>query len=202
VSFVIGQAAVDAGAVIAFLIAIPLLLLSTAIYTALCSGLTIGMICLVLTAMRSPGSISRISPDLAMASDTVRLAILAGLLLLFWLTVRLSCTTASMAVGTRINPFFGIVESWRMTRRAQWRIMGHLAIVGLLLSLLLGGLTLAFGAGIATRFQPGGVPIQIGSIQWIAGVVVAIPLAYLNVLVPAGIYRELRPFIPEVEIFA
>jgi hypothetical protein len=47
----------------------------------------------------------------------------------------------------------------------------------------------------------GGVP-QPGIGTVIFGLIIGIPFAYLIVLVPAGIYRELSHTVPAAEVFA
>jgi hypothetical protein len=187
---------------IALVLGIPLLLLVDAIYTAIVSATMVGTIILVLLVNLAPALVARISPALAMTDSAWLVGMLVALTLISWLAVRLSCTAAAMADHMRFNPFFGIAMSWRMTAPAQWRIMAFLATVGLALCLAVAGLALIFGIGIVSRFQPGGIPPEIGTALWIAGVIAAIPLAFLTVLVPAGIYRELRPRVPEEEIFS
>lgn len=193
-----------AGVVVAFLVAIPLMLLFAALYTAMMSAVAIGMIVGLLLTAAIGASLSSLGPAMGGRgpAGAALLVMLVLVLLLFWVAARLSCTTAVMASRRTFNLLTGMAESWRITAPAQWRIMGFLALAGLLLCfgfIILGGVA---GVSMAATLQQGGQPQGFGIAQAIAGLVVGIPFAYLTVLVPAGIYRELTPFVPEQEIFA
>jgi len=129
----------------------------------------------------------------------VLLIVVAGIML--WLASRLSCTTLLMAERRNLNLFAAMAESWRMTWDDEWRIMRYLAVIGLALGLLVFGAAFAAGAGLATF--TGAPPSQQGIGMSVAAFVVGAPVAYLSVLVPAGIYRELAgEQVAAAEVFA
>jgi hypothetical protein len=120
--------------------------------------------------------------------------------LLFWMAVRFSCTTCVMADRKSFNLLAGMTESWRLTSANQWRITGYLALLGIVLCVIFIVVGMLIGAGMMGSFQ-GGVP-EMGLGTQIIGLIIAIPFAYLLVLVPAGIYRELVEEVPAAEVFA
>jgi hypothetical protein len=196
-----------AGAGIALLLGIPLMLLFAAFYTTIASGVVIGMLFMLLIFAALGSSLARAYPGLGLVGGggAVLLVVFLLMLLFFWITVRLSCTATIMAKRRTFSPFAGIAESWRITGPAQWRIMGFLALIGVLLCVGFFIAAVVAGVSMMGSFQPGGPPPQqqqLWTAQIIAGLVVGIPFAYLTVLVPAGIYRELTPYVPEHEVFA
>jgi hypothetical protein len=215
----VALAAVGAGqgsggaAGLALLIAIPLLVLMCAFYTTVMSMVEVaaffGLLLLVLVG----SSLSRINPslDLGRLGGAVALIMFVLLALFFWLTVRLSCTGPAMARRRTVNLFAGMSESWRLTGRAQWKIMGHLVLVGLLMCISFLILALILGRTMGGMpsgglqpggFQPGAAPRQLDTAQLVGGLILGIPVAYLTVLVPGGIFRELAGTVPEGEVFA
>jgi heme/copper-type cytochrome/quinol oxidase subunit 2 len=96
-----------------------------------------------------------------------------------------------MADRGTVNLFAGLRESWRMTAANQWRIMGYLALIGVVLCVVFFVFAVIAGAGMMAGMSSGGAP-QMGVGTMLFTLVVSIPFAYLTVLVPAGIYRELR----------
>ncbi len=123
----------------------------------------------------------------------------AGLLL--WLTVRFGCVTCLMADRKRLNPFALLAESWRLTGAEQMRVMRYLALVSLgaalafLLIAAAARVSLEAGLGDAAAIRSGVVAIVLEAL-------VGIPLAFLAVMMPAGIYRELARSAGPAEIFA
>ena len=117
-----------------------------------------------------------------------------------WLAARFSCTTSLMAERRSLNVVAAMRESWRLTWDEQWAITRYLALLGFGFALLIIvlGFVSGFGGGwlngIASR-QPGfaGPLIQLG---------LQVPFAFLFVMVPAGIYREVAESDISAEIFA
>ena len=135
-------------------------------------------------------------------SGVVWTILVAASLVLLWLAARLSCTTMLMAERKSFNVIAAMRESWSLTWDDEWRITRYLAALGLVMALLLAGAIVLAGAGLAATLQaanqPGG---DIGTA--IVLLILSVPLAYLAVLVPAGIRRELQPVDTEaVEVFA
>ena len=171
-------------AVVAALIAVALALM---LVLAIVFGASTGQIGLAATLVGGSGF------------AVVLLLILAAAFL--WLTARSSCAVAVMAARPTFNPFAAIAESWRLTWEEQWRIMGYLAVIGLVLALL--GLAAAVATGAAVNAALSGdaapdFPLDPALFSALA----SIPLAYLSVLVPAGIYRELVGTGAPVDVFA
>lgn len=128
----------------------------------------------------------------------VLLIVAAGVLL--WLAGRLSCTTAILAERKSFNLFAAMAESWRLTWDDEWRIMRYLGLLGVGIALVSFGVAFAAGAGLA--MLQGTPPSQDSMVALAAQLLVSIPFAYLSVLVPAGIYRELAGAPVAVDVFA
>jgi len=129
----------------------------------------------------------------------VVLLVMCGVLM--WLAGRLSCTAALMAERRSFNLLAAARDSWRLTWEEQWPILRYLALVGFALALLTLGAAVATGAGASALFAESGAPVlRIGTI--VVRLLVAVPLAFLSVMVPAGIYRELTRSDISPEIFA
>jgi hypothetical protein len=126
---------------------------------------------------------------------------------LMWLATRLSCTTSVMADWKSCNLLAAMRESWRLTLEDQWIIMRYLALIAFGLAILIIAASLVAGIGAAAYFQGNssfqgnpGVGGQI--VMLLVGMVVGTPLAFLIVLLPAGIYRELTRHSLAAEVFA
>lgn len=128
--------------------------------------------------------------------------LVAGSLVLLWLAARLSCTTVLMAERRSFNLVAAIRDSWSLTWDDEWRIVRYLGLLGL---------GLAFAVFFASVLAGAGVAATLGSVnERMSGIapaillpVLSIPFAYLSVLVPAGIYRELAPAdVAAAEVFA
>lgn len=106
-----------------------------------------------------------------------------------WLAGRLSCTGPIMADRRSYNILSGMADSWRMTGASQWKLLGYfvlLFIAAMVISMILGAIV-----GVSV-FASGGTP-SAGSFVGIAigGLLLGVPMAYLQVAIPAGIYRAL-----------
>lgn len=120
---------------------------------------------------------------------------------LIWLAARLSCTTCVMADRKSFNLIAAIRESWRLTWDEQWAIVRYLALVGLGLALVTFALIVAVGAGASAMLEKqAGPELAIGTV--ILSLIAAVPLAFLTVMVPAGIYRELAGSAETADVFA
>ena len=121
---------------------------------------------------------------------------------LMWLATRFSCTTSLMADWKSYNLIAAMRESWRLTLEDQWAILRYLALIAFGLAILVFAASFAAGIGAAAYFQgnPGAGPG--GQIAALAlGLVLGTPLAFLIVLLPAGIYRELTRSTLAAEVF-
>lgn len=129
----------------------------------------------------------------------VLLLVLSALFL--WLTARLSCTGPLMAARRSFNFVVAARDSWRLTWEEQWPILRYLALIGFGMALLCLVAAVALGASAAMFFESGGAAgTQAGAL--ILRVVLSIPLAYLTVIVPVGIYRELTRLEVSADVFA
>lgn len=109
------------------------------------------------------------------------------LLLMLWLSARFCCMGPVMAHGRSFNPLTALGESWRMTAASQWKLMGYfvlLAIVVMVLAMIFGMIA---GVGAIAGGQDG-TGLVFGLV---VGSLMGIPIAYLSVAVPAGIYKAL-----------
>jgi hypothetical protein len=205
VAVIISQAMQGGGAMVllALLLAIPLLILMAAVYPVMMAAMAVGMFLMLLIVLAFGASMGTANPALAMAGQGALgvLIALAVVVLLFWLTARLSCTTSIMADRKSFNLFAALAESWRLTGPNQLRIMAYLGLLGIILCVVLVVFVMIVGASLMGGMSSGQVPaVGIGS--QIMVLVVAIPFAYLTVLVPAGIYCELFEEAAVAEVFA
>jgi hypothetical protein len=110
------------------------------------------------------------------------------LALALWLTARFCVMGPVMAASRSFNPLTGLAESWRMTAASQWKLMGYfllIAIVIIIISMIFG---MIFGVSMLAGGQPGTGTLIMMTVM---GAIIGIPLAYLYVGVPAGIYKAL-----------
>lgn len=131
----------------------------------------------------------------------VLLLVLSGLL--FWLAGRLSCATPLMAARGSFNVWAAARDSFRMTLDDQAAITRYLFLIGAVLGLVVIGLSFALGLG-AGAIPRGGVGYTFDTATLLPRLGLAVPFAFLSVIVPAGIYRALKGEETElsVEIFA
>lgn len=112
----------------------------------------------------------------------------AMMVLIVWLGARLCCTGPVMAERRSYNILSAMGESWRMTAASQWKIFAYFVLLGIALIVIfmilgmIGAASMMAGGASSTGAVAG---ILIGSL------LVGIPLAYLQVGVPAGIFRAL-----------
>lgn len=186
------------------LIGIPLLIIFAAIYTVIVAAFAILMFLVLLVALAFGTSLGNMNPAFAMTGGGAvgMLIALALVALMFWLAVRFSCAVCVMADRKTFNLLTGLSESWRLTGPNQGRIAAYLALLGVILCVAFFVIILMAGAGMAASMgSNGGVP-SMGPGMVLLGLVFGIPFAYLLVLVPAGIYRELSHTVPAAEVFA
>ena len=202
--FIIGGLVLQASPVLgAIVMALLLLPLFAALYTVWAALVAVVMFLLMVLVLAFGASMGNVNPAAQFTGGGALavLFILAILAVLLWLTARFSCATPIMADRRTFNLMTGLSESWRLTSTNQWRIVGYLSLLAVVLMVLFFVVAMIIGAGMAQSFQGGGVPeISLGMI--IGGIVVGVPLAYLTVLVPAGIYRELGGGETSAKVFA
>jgi hypothetical protein len=115
-----------------------------------------------------------------------------------WIGARLCLAGAIMGGRGKLEPVSAFVESWRLTRPAQWRIYGFYLLYGLVFTLLFAALAGLHGAVIMTN-APGGALERLMSLGW----VMLFALYFLGqILIPAGLYRAAQPGMSAAEVFA
>ena len=121
--------------------------------------------------------------------------------LLFWLSARFSCVTPLMAERENLNVFAAIGESWRMTAEEQGPITRYLMVVGFGVAIIVIGISLAVGASTGA-FQQGRPALGLDTTgELVLRFVFGIPIAFLSVMLPAGIYRRLVGEEAPTEVF-
>lgn len=138
----------------------------------------------------------------ATATTGILMLLLIPLFLLFlvWLGARLCCMGPVMADRRSFNVLTGLNESWQMTAASQWKIFGYFLLIGLALIVMF----MVMGAIVGlSMFAGGGAPSTGSMVGLIVGaMLLGIPMAYLQVAVPAGIYRALGGQVSQGDIFA
>jgi hypothetical protein len=190
-------------AVLAFLL--PLMIpfaLFFVTYTVMVAAVVLLVLAVLMIVGAATGSLGAaatlVGGDGAIA---VVLLVLSGFM--FWLAGRLSCATPWMAAQGSLNVWAAAKESWRMTLDEQTPIARYLLLVGVGMAVIVIGLSFALGEG--TRAIPrGGVGFTFDTATLIPRVALAVPVALLSVMIPAGIYRQLKGEETEIsaEIFA
>lgn len=123
------------------------------------------------------------------SSAFMLLLLLLFFLFLIWLAARFCCTGPVMADRRTFNVLTGLGESWGMTAASQWKIFGYFILLAIALFVVF--LILGMIVGVS-MFAGGGAPSGGSIIAIIIGaLLLSIPMAYLQVGVPAGIYRAL-----------
>jgi hypothetical protein len=199
----IGQAIALPGIALLVILAlsIPLMALFGAIYTVPSALIAVGLSAMLVIAI----VIGAITGEVGLAatmvggsgSVTVMLLVMSAVLL--WLAARLSCTTALMAEHGTLNIVSAMRESWRLTWDEQWSIMRYLALIGFGLTVLIFCMVAAIGYSSAGLMQAGG-PTQHASTAFLA-LAGGVPVAFLAVMITAGIYRSLENSTSTAEVF-
>lgn len=169
-----------------FIAALPTLLLAIAVVLIL---VLIGFM-LFGGALASMAMGGQPSPAAAAGTGLLMLFLIPlFLLFMVWLAARLCCTGPVMADQRTFNVLTGLSESWRMTAASQWKIFGYFILIGIALIVIFMILGMIVGVSM---FAGGGMPSGGSIIGIIVGaLLLSIPIAYLQVGVPAGIYRAL-----------
>jgi|GEM_PF-1649154 len=186
------------------LMLIPLALACAAFYT-LFAALLATAVALALVLAMIAGAITGqvgLAATMTGGSGMITVVLLVMSVVLLWLAARCSCTTSIMAERRSFNPIAAIRESWRLTLEDQLAIVRYLALVALALALVIFGLAAAAGVGAAAFVEGGAVPENSQVLGAAIGIAAGIPLAFLAVMVPAGIYRELNQASLTAEVFA
>jgi hypothetical protein len=179
-------------------------LLAAAFYAWAAALVAVALFLILVLAMVLGASTGQIgaAATLVGGDGSVAVIVLFLMVVLLWLTARYGCTTAVMADRRIFNPFAAMRESWRLTADDQFSIMGYLALMGLVLSVIIFVSIVVAGLALASVFQLGDSAADIGLAGMILVIVMGIPFAYLTVIVPGGIYRQITGSYDSADIFA
>jgi hypothetical protein len=181
---------------------LPLLAAWTMFYTLGAVVVAAALALLLSLAMLFGSAIGQVGLAATLVGGSGGIAVLLLVLsvVTIWLAARFSCTTALMAERRSLNLIAAMRDSWRLTWDEQWAITRYLALIGFGLALLVGAVLVAIGAG-AGLMQGQAMPeLGVGAI--LLQVALAIPFAFLSVMVPAGIYKEVGESDIPVDVFA
>jgi hypothetical protein len=109
----------------------------------------------------------------------------------YWFYGRFIAAGPVMAAQRTMNPITGLIESWRLTRRSQWRIVGFLLLLALLIPVVMTAVVFAVAGvlGISSSLgggaggAPGPLGIALLSLAYIPSLLIAIAA-------PIAIYRQ------------
>jgi len=184
--------------------ALPVMIVLALFYTLFAAMVALG-VSIVLLLMMAIGTATGnvgMAATLVGGSGAVAVALILLSAVLLWFAARLSCTTSVMAADKSFNFFAAARESWRLTWEEQWGIVRYLALVGFCMVAILVAATIAAGMGAVAMVQAGSAPQNAGVIGIIVGLVVVIPMMFLAVMIPVGIYRTLETSSDDAAIFA
>jgi hypothetical protein len=204
-AFFMGQAllAPDTLVLALFLLALPLVVVY-ALFFAAAAVMAAATIIALLMFLFVYGLVMGY-PELPLAafggSGAIVVVMLLLSYLLFWLAARFSCVMPLMAERGDLNVFSAIAASWRLTWEEQWRITRYLALVGFGIALVGIGISFAVGASTGELMRGGSSIVESGTGGVVLGLLFGIPLAFLSVMLPAGIYRHLVGETAAAEIF-
>jgi len=195
-----GSSGVAFLAILAFLI--PVIAVFALFYTLLAAlvGAALGLVLCVAMAYGAATGQLGLAATLVGGSGAVAVLLVVLSAVLIWLAARLSCTTCVMAERKSLNLVAAVRESWHLTFEEQWAITRYLALIGVGLALLiLAGATVA-GATATAFLEEAGPQFETGAA--LLKLAAAVPFAFLSVMVPAGIYREVAGSTMAAEVFA
>lgn len=132
------------------------------------------------------------SPDPgSLARGGMMMLLLAPLffLLVIWLAARLCCAGPIMADRRSYNVVSALGDSWRMTAVSQWKLVGYFVLLAIALLVVF---TIVGAIVGVSMFAGGGMPSSGSIVGLIVGsLLLTVPRAFLQVGIPAGIYRAL-----------
>lgn len=185
------------------IIAVPLLIAFAMFYTALAAALAAAVALLLIALMAygmAAGDVG-LAASMVGGSGGVVVMLLLFSVVLLWLAARLSCAAPLMAERRSLNLLAAVRDSWRLTWDEQWAILRYLALVGFGLALAVAAVAVAAGLGATALLdEPAAPNLELGAT--VLTLAASVPLAFVSVLVPAGIHLELRGSAPAAEVFA
>jgi hypothetical protein len=188
-------------AVLIFLI--PLMAVLALFYTVPAALVAAAVSLLLGAAMVYGALVGEVGLAATMVGGSGGIAVLLLMLsaVLIWFAARLSCTACVMADRKSFDLIAAVRESWRLTWDEQWAIARYLALVGVGLALLIFAGAIVAGVGANAMLQEEtGPALETGAL--ILRLAAAVPLAFLTMMVPAGIYREVTASEVPADIFA
>lgn len=182
---------------------IPMLAAMAAYFTVVVAMFAVGLALMLALTMVMGAATGQVGMAATMVggSGVVAVVILVLCGITLWLAARLSCTTALLAERKSFNLIAALKTSWDLTWEEQWSIMRYLALIGLGLALLFIAVAAAISASAAAYIGSASGTAMTTGVALI-GLAVGIPMAFLSVMIPAGIYRELNPPAIDAEVFA
>jgi hypothetical protein len=187
-----------------FAVLVPIVVAVAAYSTVIAAAVGTGLTLILVTMMVLGATTGNVGFAATWAGGGSGLMVVLLLLLsaaMVWAAARLSCAAAYMSDHRSLNVIAAVRASWELTWEEQGRITLYLALVGFGFVLLLAGALVAAGGSMAA-LENVVTPDQVGIGARILGFLVGIPLAYLTVLVPAGIYLQRAGEQAPVEVFA
>ncbi len=115
-----------------------------------------------------------------------------------WIGARLCLAGAIMGTRGKLEPLSGFVESWRLTRSAQWRLFAFYFAYGIAFAIPVVALALLHGAVILNN-APGSAAEMAMSLGWLL-----LFAAYFlgQILIPVGFLHTARPAAAAADVFA
>lgn len=174
--------------------ALPVLLLGIAL------GLALAAIAFLIFGSAMAPMLMGGSPEAAAGTGALLLLLIPVFLFVaLWLAARFCCMGPIMADRRSYNVISALGESWRLTAASQWKIIGYFVL--LFVAAIVIFMILAMIVGVS-MFAGGGAPDGGALVAMIVGgLLLGIPMAYLQVGIPAGIYKALGGSSPS-DIFA
>ncbi len=154
------------------------------------------------TVGEAMGVAGRLFPSLFLAQLMTNLALTIGFMLLLipgiYLFGRFAVVAPRIADRRLTNPVAGIAESWRLTEKRGWRIVGLLLLVVVVA-------WIAFSAIQSVLTIVGGFLVPVESRHVVSGFATALSSAALNLLMivlGAAIYRQLASDARTADVFS
>jgi hypothetical protein len=179
---------------------VPLFGLLWTAFSALLAALICMMFLLVLAVGARMGDMTYAATVVG-GSGFVWTLLVAAAFVLLWLASRFSCTAVLMAERKSLNIWVAMRESWSLTWDDEWRITRYLALLGLVMAVGFAVISVLAPFAVARTLVTANGQVVIA----VAGAflfMLYLPLVYLSVMVPAGIYRALSPAdVARAEVF-
>lgn len=182
---------------------IPLLAAMAAYFTTVVAAVAVGLALMLALTMVLGAATGQVGMAATMVggSGVVAVVILVLCGISLWFAARLSCVTALLAERRSFNLLAAIKASWELTWEEQWSIMRYLALIGLGIALLVIAMGAAIGASAGMYLTPANEAAATTGAAFV-GLAFSVPMAFLSVMIPAGIYRALNPPLVDAEVFA